>query len=361
MASLANTLLGPLVDRDGVVSSPDLVPLIIKHVECNGRVPRVCSTWHKGWDQHHRGKGSMKNASCEKLPAAALEQDDFFGSAGGFVSDVASVGEGLIISRGPDGQALQLVDQNMAVKSEKKMEASSLLHATDQSVLTAEPGTGAVTGSHSTALRLRSLPGFDLIREVPLEAQVDGGLSHCDTLRAGTVVDGRLICTVGTPVFDGPPGEFFFLRVYDAGSLAFQRAIPLDFAPAFGALAVKGDEAFIGCDGNENGFAVLSLASGEVVRRRQHIGHPGEPALRRLLSRGQKLLALSSDRLHVLSAAAPYPLVQTLRLVGPEGAAGVVATSASLSGDRLLVGLSAGYQFPGVVVGCPTLLAFEDY
>ena len=60
-------------------------------------------------------------------------------------------------------------------------------------------------------------------------------------------------------------------------------------------------------------------------------------------------------------AAAPYPLVQTLRLVGPEGAAGVVATSASLTGDRLLVGVSAGYHFPGVVVGCPTLLAFEDY
>jgi len=62
--------------------------------------------------------------------------------------------------------------------------------------------------------------------------------------------------------------------------------------------------------------------------------------------------------------------VQTLRLVGHEGAAGgpdgerdsgVLATSACLSGDRLLVGLSAGYQCPGVVVGCPTLLAFEDY
>ncbi|EOD29485.1 hypothetical protein EMIHUDRAFT_234010 [Emiliania huxleyi CCMP1516] len=132
--------------------------------------------------------------------------------------------------------ALQLVDQNMAVKSEVRMDASRLLHATDQRVLTAEPGTGDVTGWHSTALRVRSLPGFDLIREVPLEG-LEGG--HCDTLRAGTVVDGRLICTVDTPVFDGPPGERFFLRVYDAGSLAFQRAIPLDFAPAFGALAVK--------------------------------------------------------------------------------------------------------------------------
>ena len=268
MASLANTLLGPLVDRDGVVSSPDLVPLIIKHVECNGRVPRVCSTWQKGWDQHHRGKGSMKNASCERLPAAALEQDDFFGSAGGFVSDVASVGEGLIISRGPDGQALQLVDQNMAVKSEKKMDASSLLHATDQSVLTAEPGTGAVTGWHSTALRLRSLPGFDLIREVPLEAQVDGGLSHCDTLRAGTVVDGRLICTVGTPVFDGPPGELFFLRVYDAGSLAFQRAIPLDFAPAFGALAVKGDEVRVTLPRASTSCPSATLATASLRPRR---------------------------------------------------------------------------------------------
>ena len=48
---------------------------------------------------------------------------------------------------------------------------------------------------------------------------------------------------------------------------------------------------------------------------------------------------------------------------GPDGErdSGGLATSACLSGDRLLVGLSAGYQCPGVVVGCPTLLAFEDY